>query len=180
MCGESPQSRLADSGAPVRLPEPVLAEIVREVEAGYPDEVCGMVIGRPGVPESYQVRGVANVANREPQEDRDGVRRDARTAYLMDPREELRVLREADERGWDVLCVYHSHPDHDAYFSRMDCDRALTPEREPLWPGATYLVVSVVGGRARDAACYRWDAGRGEFAERRVALPTDATAGRGE
>jgi len=149
----------------------LLEEIVRQAEAGYPEEVCGMVVGRRDAPETYRVRQVTNIANREPQEDPSGVRRDARTAYKMDPREQLRVLREADAEGWDVVAFYHSHPDHAAYFSRMDRARALAPDGEPIWPGVTYLVVSVMGGRARGAAGCRWDARRREFSEIRVDLP---------
>jgi [CysO sulfur-carrier protein]-S-L-cysteine hydrolase len=154
------------------LPRGLLGEIVRQAEAGYPEEICGMVIGRPSAPETFQIRQVANIANRERQEDPRGVRRDARTAYLMDPLEQLRVLREADGQGWEAVCVYHSHPDHEAYFSLMDRERALTPNGEPVWPGATYLVVSVIAGRARGAAYFTWDAERREFCERPAGLPS--------
>lgn len=153
------------------LPEKALAEIVRQAEAGYPEEICGMVVGRPGEQDTYRVRQVANVANREPQEDTAGQARDARTAYKMDPLEQLRVLREADGEGWEVILFYHSHPDHDAYFSRMDRERALASDGEPLWPGATYLVVSVMEGRAGGAARVGWDPRRRDFVPRRVGLP---------
>jgi proteasome lid subunit RPN8/RPN11 len=145
------------------LPEAQLAEIFRQAEVGYPEEICGMVVGLRSVPKTFRVRQVRNIANREPQRDTTGLPRDARTAYKMDPLEQLRVLREADQQGWDVAAFYHSHPDHDAYFSAMDRDRALTPDREPVWPGASYLVVSVMAGRARSAGCYTWDAVRRDF-----------------
>jgi proteasome lid subunit RPN8/RPN11 len=163
--------RVAESSAREPLPDGVLAEIVRHAEGGYPEEVCGMVIGRPGAPETYRVRPVANLANHELQADPGGCLRDARTAYKMDPLEQLRVLREADAAGWDVVLFYHSHPDHGAYFSGMDRERALTPDGEPLWPGATYLVVSVMGGRARAASQHAWDARCRGFAERPIRLP---------
>jgi len=168
---ESHESRVEEHGAVPVLPDGPLVEIVRQAEAGYPEEICGMVIGEPGSSETYRVRHVTNIANREPQDDPGGLPRDARTAYKMDPLEQLRVLREADGQGWDVAVFYHSHPDHDAYFSRMDRERALAPDGEPVWPGATYLVVSVIGGRARGAACYRWDPRRREFFEMPVRLP---------
>ncbi len=148
-----------------------MAEIVRQAEAGYPEEICGIVIGKPGKPETYQVRQVRNIANQDRQRDPAGFERDARTAYRMDDREVLRVLREADDAGWDVVTFYHSHPDHDAYFSLMDRDRALRADSEPLWPGANYLVVSVRTGRAVDARYYVWDGVRGDFAEVPASLP---------
>ena len=169
------------------LPASQMAEIVRQAEAGYPEEICGIVIGEPGKPETYRVRQVPNIANQDRQRDPAGFERDARTAYRMDDREVLRVLREADDAGWDVVTFYHSHPDHDAYFSLMDRDRALRvgdpsllagspsgleagsetlrADSEPLWPGANYLVVSVRTSRAVDARYYVWDGVRGDFAE---------------
>ncbi len=148
-----------------------LAEILRQAEAGYPEEICGIVIGKPGEPETYRVRQVRNVANQDRQRDPAGFERDARTAYRMDDREVLRVLREADDAGGDVVTFYHSHPDHDAYFSQMDRDRALRTDKELLWPGANYLVVSVRNGRAVDARYYVWDDVRRDFREISASLP---------
>ena len=148
-----------------------LAEIIRQAEAGYPEEICGIVIGKPGSPETYRVHQVRNVANREPQQDTRGIDRDARTAYRMDDREVLQILRRADETGWDVVTFYHSHPDHDAYFSAMDRDRALRADQEPLWPGATYLVISVREGRARAAQYFTWNAARKDFVAVAANLP---------
>ena len=146
------------------LPASQMAEIVRQAESGYPEEICGIVIGMPGEPESYQVRQVRNIANEERQRDPAGFERDARTAYRMDDLEMMRVQHEADDRGWKIVAFYHSHPDHDAYFSDMDRHRALW-NGEPLWGEAYHLVVSVRHGRAVDARYYVWDGVRGDFAE---------------
>jgi len=167
----SPEPGLAEREAIPILTGETLAEIARQAESGYPEEICGMVIGRPGAPDTYGVRPVPNIANREPQDDPGGRPRDARTAYKMDPLEQLRVLREVDARGWEVLAFYHSHPDHAAYFSAMDRERALMADGDPIWPGATYLVVSVIGGRAHGTAWYRWDAARRDFCGHAVDLP---------
>ena len=153
------------------LTQEQLIEIIRQAEAGYPEEICGIVVGKPGSPETYRVRKVRNVANQERQHDTHGIERDARTAYRMDDREVLRVLREADEAGWDVVTFYHSHPDHDAYFSVMDRARALRVDEEPLWPGANYLVVSVRKGRARDVRYFAWDDVQKEFLAETASLP---------
>lgn len=171
-CGsDRPDVRLHVAGAVSALPDGALTEVIRKAEEGYPEEVCGMVVGQRGAPETYQVRPVTNVANREPQEDPGGVSRDARTAYKMDPLEQLEILREVDAHGWDVVLFYHSHPDHEAYFSRMDRERALAPDGEPIWPGATYLVVSVMGGSARAMASFRWDPDEREFVGSPVPRP---------
>ncbi len=152
------------------LPETQMREIVRQAEAGYPEEICGVVVGRPGAPETYQVRQIRNIANADPQRDPKGVPRDARTAYRMDDLELLRVLREAESLRHEVVAFYHSHPDHDACFSAMDRDRALL-SGEPLWPGASYLIVSVRSGRARDARAYFWNGAARGFVECPAVLP---------
>ena len=152
-----------------------LSEIARQAEAGYPEEICGIVIGTRGAPDSYQIRQVRNLANQEPQRDTGGVERDARTAYFGDAREMLRISSEADEHGWETVVLYHSHPDHDAYFSAMDRERALWPGQnppEPLWPGVSYLVVSVRNGRACEARYHVWDDALKDFAEIPVSLPS--------
>jgi len=169
---EGPVSQVTDARGASELGAGLLREVVRQAEAGYPDEICGMIIGHREAPATYRVRQVTNIANREPQEDPGGVPRDARTAYKMDPLEQLRILREVDEHGWEVVAFYHSHPDHEAYFSRMDRERALAPDGEPIWPGAIYVVVSVMGGRARRAATYRWDPGAREFKEIPLTSPS--------
>jgi len=162
---EEPVSQVSDASGVSELGAGVLREVMRQAEAGYPDEICGMIVGRREALATHRVRQVTNIANREPQEDPGGVPRDARTAYKMDPLEQLRILREVDERGWEVVAFYHSHPDREAYFSRMDRERALAPDGEPIWPGAIYVVVSVMDGRARRAAAYRWDPGARDFTE---------------
>ena len=152
-----------------------LAEIVRQAEAGYPEAICGIVIGKRGAPETYQVRQVSNLANQERQRDTGGVERDARTAYFGDAREMLRVSIEADEHGWETLVLYHSHPDHDAYFSAMDRERALWPGQNPpeaLWPGVSYVVISVRNGRASEARYHIWDDAVKDFVEVPVSLPS--------
>ena len=151
-----------------------LAEIIRQAEAGYPEEICGMVIGQPGSPDSYRVHQVKNIANTERQQDTRGIERDARTAYRMDDREVLQLLRQADETGSGVVTFYHSHPDHDAYFSAMDRDRALRADQEPLWPGATYLIVSVRQGRAQAAQYFSWNAAQKDFVAVAAHLPSPA------
>jgi proteasome lid subunit RPN8/RPN11 len=152
------------------LTESQLLEVIHQAEAGYPEEICGIVIGKPGASETYRVRQVENIANRERQRDPVGVERDARTAYRMDDLQVLHLNHEADEAGLEVVTIYHSHPDHEAYFSQMDRERALWLGG-PLWPGANYLVISVRAGRAQDGRYFVWDEDCKDFVQVAVKLP---------
>ena len=112
------------AGEFVPVPEEQVQEIFRQAEAGYPEEICGIIVGTPGRPGTWQIRQVRNVANQDRQRDPGGVERDARTAYRMDDRAVLQILRQAEGAGLEVFGFYHSYPDHDAYFSAMDRERA--------------------------------------------------------
>ncbi|MGH7918112.1 MAG: Mov34/MPN/PAD-1 family protein [Candidatus Binataceae bacterium] len=132
-------------------------------EREFPHECCGFVIGDERVEE---VREITNIQNRKHAEDPATFTRDARTAFLMDPKAHLAVLEEIDHRKLKLLMVYHSHPDHDAYFSPTDRAQACSFDpNEPDYPGATYIVMSVREGRFARAAAFAWDAKSKDFAE---------------
>ena len=138
------------------LTELELREIFAHAEEGYPDEVCGVVIGKPGDPTMNAVRRCANLANQYHKEDPVRYPRDARTAYIMDPMGLMQIQGEADANGFDLVMIYHSHTDHDAYFSKTDRELALF-DGEPLWPNARYLVVSVRNRKVSYFKVFTWD-----------------------
>ena len=69
--------------------------------------------------------------------------------FVIDPKDLLRVDRESREKGLDVLGVFHSHPDCDAYFSKRDLEHSC--------PWFSYVVLSIKGGRFDHANSYRPD-----------------------
>ncbi len=138
-------------------------QIIAQAEREFPFECCGFVIGSDTVEE---VRPITNIQNRKHQEDPATFTRDARTAFLMDPKEHLAVMTEIDKRRLEPKVVYHSHPDHDAYFSPTDRAQACSfdPE-EPDYPGTIYIVLSVRSGKFARAAAFAWDETHREFGE---------------
>lgn len=140
-----------------------LETIVAQAEREFPYECCGFIIGDDSVEE---VRPVANIQNRKHAEDPAAFPRDARTAFLMEPKEHLAVLNEIDRRKLALRIVYHSHPDHDAYFSPTDRAQACSFDpSEPDYPDTAYVVMSIHGGKFARTAAFVWDAGAGEFVE---------------
>lgn len=146
------------------LPED-LSEIISHLIAAYPNEGCGLVLrGKDG---TLRVRPMENAYDRYHAKDPVTFPRTSRTAYRFDSKEFLAVSREADEKGEEVSCIFHSHADVGAYFSAED--RAMAaPDGEPLMPGVAYLVVAIDQGRATAARVYRWNSG--DFAETVLAL----------
>lgn len=111
---------------------------------GYPHEICGIMIGPRGDRSVTVVKRARNIV----------VER-ARDRYEIDPRDHIRIQREADAAGLDIIGYYHSHPDHPAQASRFDTERA--------WSGYVYVIVSVQEGKPVDANAFVADSDGGPF-----------------
>ena len=111
---------------------------------GYPHEICGIMVGPRGGGNVTEVKRARNIV----------VER-ARDRYEIDPRDQIRIQREADAAGLDVVGYYHSHPDHPAQASRFDTERA--------WAGYVYLIVAVHDGKPVDANAFVADNDGGPF-----------------
>jgi [CysO sulfur-carrier protein]-S-L-cysteine hydrolase len=136
--------------------------MIAQAEHEFPFECCGFIIGDA----SDEVRPIRNIQNEKHTADPATFQRDARTAYLMDPKEQLAVLQEIDRRKLKLKAVYHSHPDHEAYFSATDRARACSFDpTEPDYPETAYIVMSVRGGKYVGAAAFIWDMERKDFVE---------------
>jgi proteasome lid subunit RPN8/RPN11 len=148
---------------PYAISKPTFDRIVAQAEHDFPDETCGFIIGDAS---SDEVRAIANIQNAMHSKDPAAFPRDARTAYLMEPKEHLAVMTEVDRRRVQILAVYHSHPDHDAYFSATDRAQACSFDpAEPDYPDTVYLVISVKSGKFVRAAAFAWNTSAREFAE---------------
>ncbi len=139
------------------------AAIVAQAEREFPYECCGFVIGDERIEE---VRPIANIQNQKHAENPAAFPRDARTAFLMDPKQHLAVMNEIDDRELRLKIVYHSHPDHDAYFSETDRRQACSFDpNEPDYPGTVYIVMSIMDGKFRRAAAFVWNGASKGFVE---------------
>lgn len=137
--------------------------IVAQAEREFPNECCGFIIGDAA---SDEVRPITNVQNQMHASDPAGFPRDARTAFLMEPKEHLSVMNEIDRRHFELKIVYHSHPDHDAYFSMTDRAQACSFDPEfPDYPDTAYVVMSIRAGKFSHAAAFVWDSSKKEFVE---------------
>jgi proteasome lid subunit RPN8/RPN11 len=125
-----------------------LRAIDRHGEETYPEECCGFLIGQASG-EATMVERLLPVANE---------RQDSRhNRYVINPETVLAAHKEARAAGADVVGYYHSHPDHPSRPSDFD--------REHAWPGLSYLIVSIQGGRAADARSWRLADDRDRFDE---------------
>ena len=128
----------------MKIAHPALEAIKAHGSEGYPHEICGIMLGPRGDGGVTEVRRARNII----------VER-ARDRYEIDPRDHIRIQKEADSMGFDIVGYYHSHPDHPAQASRFDTERA--------WAGYVYLIVSIQEGKAVDANCFVADKDGGPF-----------------
>ena len=158
------------------LTETELAAIREQAEAEYPAECCGVVLVRPDAVAGRRrrLRPCRNIQDELHAKDPARFPRDVRTAYYM-AHEDLIEISRQEAQGWAVHVIYHSHVDAGAYFSETDRRNALV-DGQPAYPGATYLVVGVAGGRAAEARAFRWDADRREFVEVPLVAASPAAA----
>jgi proteasome lid subunit RPN8/RPN11 len=136
----------------VAYPPELVARLAALCEADPAREVCGFVVRRDG---ALHVVPVENVADRYHAADPAGFPRTSREAYLMDPKAQLRIQRELEAWGGDIVAVWHSHVEVGAYFSEKDRADALVDGVQAV-PGAEYLVLGVRGGRVTEVKRFRW------------------------
>ncbi len=137
----------------MKLNKDVIEKIYRHAIEAYPDECCGIVTGDS---DNQTVHLCKNIQNRLHAEDPVRHPRDARTAYVIDRKEFERIVSSAKEQGKEVIAFYHSHPEHESYFSEDDA-AAQTVFGEPEFPGALHVVISVKSKEIHDIKCFKWD-----------------------
>ncbi len=143
----------------MKLDKEAVEKIYQHALREYPEECCGIVTGSSGTQTVYPCK---NIQNRLHAEDAERFPRDARTAYVIDRSELDRITAYAEENGHAILAFYHSHPEHEAFFSEEDA-AAQTVFGEPEFPDAVHVVVSVMNRKINDLKCYKWDGGTGRF-----------------
>lgn len=153
----------------LEVTDAIVDEIARHGEEVAPVEACGLVLGRPGVPELARVVRMKNVQDKYHARDPAAFPRDGRDAFRLDELERMRVLEAAEAEGLVERILYHSHCEAGAYFSPEDRAMAVR-EGVELMPGVCHLVVAIRGGRRNDMAMYRWDGEKKAFREARIPI----------
>ena len=145
----------------ITITESAWEEISRHAVEAFPEECCGVILNRAGKDE---VRRLKNIQNQLHALDPEGYPRTAVIAYAMDPRELESILQEVQAAGAKLKAFYHSHPDHEAYFSQED--RAFaTPFGEPTYPESAQMVISIYNRVVKRICAYAWAEANADFVE---------------
>jgi len=112
----------------------IVDEMIAHAREDLPNEACGMVHAREGVP--IAAHRVANVAA-------------SPYRYEMNPLQMMGLESQRDATGETLFAIYHSHVASEARPSPTDVRMAFFPPgeiaREPMFPETYYIVVSLAG-----------------------------------
>ncbi|MCX6446248.1 MAG: M67 family metallopeptidase [Actinobacteria bacterium] len=100
----------------------IVDEILQQARAEYPDEACGVILGPLNADTPERLKPMINAAH-------------SPTFYEFDPKDLLALYREVDDNDEEIVVIYHSHTETEAYPSRTDIAYAGEP-------GAHYVLVS--------------------------------------
>jgi proteasome lid subunit RPN8/RPN11 len=123
----------------VRLTETIQQKIFAQLQAEYPHEGGGFLLGSVGG-DAVHITDILPVANVFEESER-------HHRYAMTPEDWMRMEDEADARGLTIVGYYHSHPDSPAIPSEYDREYAL--------PNFVYLITQVDGGAAIEMLGWR-------------------------
>ena len=118
----------------MRISSELVDQIVAHALEDRPNECCGMVGGRGGEATTiYRARNAFESPMR----------------YTVDERDLFRITqREIPDAGEELVGIYHSHPNSEAYPSQTDINLAEN------WPDPLYLICSLADPDAPDVRAF--------------------------
>jgi proteasome lid subunit RPN8/RPN11 len=147
--------------ARITLTPELLEAIHADGAAAYPEEGAGLLLGLDDN-NTREVRVLLPLSNAREDEAR-------HNRYLITPQDMMRGENEAARLGFDVLGVYHSHPDHPNRPSEYDREWAL--------PWYSYIITSVRAGKAEESRSWRLAEDRSHFEEEEILIEALKTLG---
>ena len=102
------------------LPAHILEQLIQHARDAYPNEACGLLVGRESVNRFIATKNISSDPHH----------------YEIDPSELISIFRSLRQTGENLLAIFHSHPHGPAEPSRTDIERAY-------YPDAAHLIVSL-------------------------------------
>jgi proteasome lid subunit RPN8/RPN11 len=113
----------------IRIQPDAWRDMVAHALATYPHECCGAMLG--SVDDARKTVRIALPLENASEGERE-------RHYELRPADLLRADKEARDRKLDLVGIYHSHPDSDAYFSVTDLKNSC--------PWYSFVVLSIRKG----------------------------------
>jgi len=146
---------------PLHLSAQTIEDISDHARQTFPEECCGIIVSDGKTDRALRLKNMQNLHHAK---DPEKYPRDATIAYSIDELQLESMRFEANKIGFTLKAFYHSHPNHDAYFSAEDRAGA-TPFREPTYPEAAQIVVSVYDRAVKTIKAFKWSDATQDFVE---------------
>ena len=134
----------------LKITTDILDEMSKHVEAAYPEEGAGFLIGVEG--EVQQILSLPNAREDEARHNR----------FLFTPEDYLKAELKADSLGLDLIGVFHSHPDCPNVPSEYD--------REWAQPFFSYIITRVDQGKVVSHRSWRLVEDRTKYEEEEIEI----------
>jgi len=114
----------------MKIDKKYLEEIIKHCQKEYPKEACGILAGKIVQRSAKSVERIVSKVYRMK-----NISESPQTCYFMEPSEQFKVFKEMRKQNLELVSIYHSHTNTNAYPSKRDCDMAFYPE-------AIYIIIS--------------------------------------
>jgi [CysO sulfur-carrier protein]-S-L-cysteine hydrolase len=109
-------------------------KMIDHLQSGLPNEACGILGGKDNrITEIYPTTNIDE---------------NPRVRYLIDPKGQFATIKDMRKKGLEMVAIFHSHPESQAYPSVTDVGLAYYPE-------AYYIIVSFKDRMNPDAHAFR-------------------------
>ncbi|MHB1907897.1 MAG: M67 family metallopeptidase [Nitrososphaerales archaeon] len=134
------------------LDQQMLEQMHLHAISTYPEECCGLILGKfDGA--TKRVQRVKRMKNSfEPKE--------RYHRYTIDPKEFLTAEKEADSFGEEIVGIYHSHPNAPPKPSEFD--------RNHAWPSLSYIVIEIREQKPLNTFSWILSEDRSEFVQEQI------------
>ena len=117
----------------LRIPRPLVTQMIAHCQAVYPEEGCGLLAGKEQlVSQHYPIENILH----------------SPTAFEMDPLQQVNAMLTIEAEAKTLLAIYHSHPRGPSVPSATDIAQAYYPE-------AVNVIVSLVNMEAPELRGFR-------------------------
>lgn len=120
------------------IKRPLYQAMVAHLQANYPLEACGILAGVENL-----VTHIYAIDNRLA----------SPVTYEMDPQQQIKAMIDLEDRGWEMVAIFHSHPTGPEQPSPTDIAQAYYPE-------CVYIIVSLANKETPVVRGFRIENGR--------------------
>lgn len=116
------------------LKKELLTQVIGQCQREFPSEACGILAGRNNTVE--KIYPLTNISD------------NPKLCYVIDPKEQLNIFKQLRDENLEMLAIFHSHIDVEAYPSKKDVELAF-------YPDSSYMIVSLSNPKAPVARSFR-------------------------